>query len=112
MPDSVQEEGNSSICVCICTFKISRVGRQKNGGDLQLPENRTGKTGNPGRGNRLHKLEKECGEKKFSKTELIKKPFHAKRKLLSGILNCADAAIEKTKQLAADVKQYQTDKAE
>ena len=49
---------------------------------------------------------------KFSKTELIKKPFQAKRKLLSGILNCAEAAIEKTEQLAADVKQYQRDKAE
>ena len=58
------------------------------------------------------KPEKEYGEKKFSKTELIKKPFQAKRKLLSGILNCADAAIEKTEQLAADVKQYQTDKAQ
>lgn len=58
------------------------------------------------------KPEKEYGEKKFSKTELIKKPFQAKRKLLSGILNCVDAAIEKTEQLAADVKQYQTDKAE
>ena len=58
------------------------------------------------------KPEKEYGEKKFSKTELIKKPFQAKRKLLSGILNCADAAIEKTEQLAADVKKYQTDKAE
>ena len=56
--------------------------------------------------------EKEYGEKKFPKTELIKKPFQAKRKLLSGILNCADAAIEKTEQLAADVKQYQMDKAE
>ena len=58
------------------------------------------------------KPEKEYGEKKFSKTELIKKPFQAKRKLLSGILNCANAAIEKTEQLAAEVKQYQTDKAE
>ena len=58
------------------------------------------------------KPEKEYGEKKFSKTELIKKPFQAKRKLLSGILKCADAAIEKTEQLAADVKKYQTDKAE
>ncbi len=58
------------------------------------------------------KPEKKYGEKKFSKTELIKKPFQAKRKLLSGILNCADAAIEKTEQLAADVKKYQTDKAE
>ena len=58
------------------------------------------------------KPEKEYGEKKFSKTELIKKPFQAKKKLLSGIINFADAAIEKTEQLAADVKQYQTDKAE
>lgn len=58
------------------------------------------------------KPEKEYGEKKFSKTELIKKPFQAKRKLLSGILNCADATIEKTEQLAADVRQYQMDKAE
>ena len=58
------------------------------------------------------KPEKEYGEKKFSKTELIKKPFQTKRKLLSGMLNCADAAIEKTEQLAADVKKYQTDKAE
>ena len=58
------------------------------------------------------KPEKEYGEKKFSKTELIKKPFQAKRKLLSGILNCADTTIEKTEQLMADVKQYQTDKAE
>ena len=58
------------------------------------------------------KPEKAYGEKKFSKTELIKKPFQAKRKLLSGILNCVDAAIAKTEQLAADVKKYQTDKAE
>ena len=58
------------------------------------------------------KSEKEYGEKKFSKIELIKKPFQAKRKLLSGILDCVDAAIEKTERLAADVKQYQTDKAE
>lgn len=58
------------------------------------------------------KPEKDYGEKKFSKTELVKKPFQAKRKLLSGILNYADAAIEKTEQLAAEVRQYQTDKAE
>lgn len=58
------------------------------------------------------KPKKEYGEKKVSKTELIKKPFQAKRKLLSGILNCAEAAIEKTEQLAADVKKHQTDKAE
>lgn len=59
-----------------------------------------------------NKLEKEYGEKKFSKTELIKKPFQARRKLLSGILKCVDAAIEKTEQLVAEVRQYQTDKAE
>lgn len=58
------------------------------------------------------KPEKEYGEKQFAKTELIKKPFQAKRKLLSGILNCADDAIEKTEQLAAEVKQYRRDKAE
>ena len=58
------------------------------------------------------KPEKEYGEKKFSKTELIKKPFQTKRKLLSSILNCADAAIEKTERLATEVKQYHTDKAE
>ena len=58
------------------------------------------------------KPEKEYGEKKLSKTELIKKPFQAKKKLLSSILNCAEAAIEKTEQLAADVKKYHTDKAE
>ena len=43
---------------------------------------------------------------------MLKKPFQAKRKLLSGILNCADVAIEKTEQLAAEVKQHQTDKEE
>ena len=42
------------------------------------------------------KPEKEYGEMKFSMTELIKKPFQAKRKLKSGSLNCADATIEKT----------------
>lgn len=31
---------------------------------------------------------------------------------MSSILNCAEAAIEKTEQLAADVKKYHTDKAE
>lgn len=55
------------------------------------------------------KPEKEYGEKKFSKTEMIKKIFLAKRKLLSGVLKFTDAAIEKAEQLAADVKQYQTD---
>lgn len=56
------------------------------------------------------KPEKEYGEKKFSKTELIKKPFQAKRKLLSGILNSADAAIEKTEKLASDAWQQRADK--
>lgn len=60
----------------------------------------------------VNKPEKEYGEKKFSKTELLKKPLQAKRKLLSGILKCADAAIEKTEQLEAEVRQYHTDKAE
>ncbi|MDE6620971.1 MAG: hypothetical protein K2K74_10900 [Lachnospiraceae bacterium] len=57
------------------------------------------------------KSEKEYGEKNCSKTGLVRKPFEAKRKLLSGILKLADAAIEKTEQLAADARQYQTDKA-
>ena len=53
------------------------------------------------------KPEKEYGEKKFSKTELIKKPLQAKRKLLCSILGYTDAAIEKVEKLSADVKQYQ-----
>lgn len=40
------------------------------------------------------------------------KPFRAKRKLLSGILDCADAAMEKLEGLSTDVKQYQRDKPE
>lgn len=36
----------------------------------------------------------------------------AKRKLLFSVSNCMDTAIEKMEQLAADVKKYQTDKAE
>lgn len=56
--------------------------------------------------------EKEYGEKRFSKTELIKKSFLAKKKLLSGILNLADAAIEKTDRLAAEMKQYRADQAD
>lgn len=53
--------------------------------------------------------EKEYGEKRFSKTELVKKFFYAKKKLLSSILNLADAAIEKTDWLATEVKQYRTE---
>lgn len=56
------------------------------------------------------KPEKKYGDKKFSRTEIMKKPFQAERKLFSGILRFVDAAIEKTEQLAADVKQHQTDK--
>lgn len=59
-----------------------------------------------------NKQEKEYGEKKFSKTELLKKPLQTKRKLLDGILNYADAAIEKMEKLSADVKQYQSDRAD
>lgn len=58
------------------------------------------------------KPEKEYGEKKFSKTELLKKPLQTKRKLLSGILSCADAAIGKVEKLSDDVKKYQSDRAD
>ena len=57
-----------------------------------------------------NKPEKEYGEKKFSKIELIKKPLQAKRKLLCGILGYADAAIENVEKLSADVKQYQSER--
>lgn len=60
----------------------------------------------------VNKPEKEYGEREFSKTELLKKPFQGKRKLLIGVLNYTDAAIEKTEQLALDVRQKQADKAE
>lgn len=58
------------------------------------------------------KPEKEYGEKKFSKTELLKKPLQTKRKLLSGILSCADAAIGKIEKLSDDVRKYQSDRAD
>ncbi len=58
------------------------------------------------------KPEKEYEERKFSKTEQLKKPLQAKRKLLSGILNCADAAIGKVEKLSDDVKQYQSERAD
>lgn len=60
----------------------------------------------------VNKPEKEYGEKKFSKTELIKKSFQAKRKLLSSMLGYADAAIEKVEKLSADVRQFQSEKAD
>lgn len=59
-----------------------------------------------------NKPEKEYGEKKFSKIELIKKPLQAKRKLLCGILGYADAAIENVEKLSADVKQYQSERTD
>lgn len=58
------------------------------------------------------KSEKEYREKRFSKTELIKKPFLAKRKLLSDILNYTDAVIEKTERLALDVQQQRVNKVD
>lgn len=58
------------------------------------------------------KLEKEYGEKKFSKTELIKKLLQTKRKLLCGILDYTDAAIEKVEKLSSDVKQYLSERAD
>lgn len=59
-----------------------------------------------------NKPEREYGKKKFSKTELIKKLFQTKRRLLSGILNYTEAIMAKTEQLAKDVKKYQKNKAE
>lgn len=59
-----------------------------------------------------NKPEKEYGEKKFSKIELIKKPLQAKRKLPCGILGYADAAIENVEKLSADVKQYQSERTD
>ena len=56
------------------------------------------------------KPEKVYGEKKFSKTELIKNILRTKRKLLSGILNCVDAAAGKVEKLFEDVNKRQNDK--
>ena len=58
------------------------------------------------------KPEKEYGEKKFSKTELLKMPLQVKRKLLCTILDCADAAIGKVEKLSDDVKRYQGERAD
>lgn len=58
------------------------------------------------------KPEKEYSRKKFSKTELLKKPLQAKRKLLCNILGYTDAAIEKVEKLSADVKLYQSERAD
>lgn len=45
-------------------------------------------------------------EKKFSKTELVKKPFEVKRKLFEGMEKNLDAAIDKAETLAKDVELY------
>ena len=58
------------------------------------------------------KPEKEYEEKKFSKTELLKKPFQVKRKLLFSILDYADAAIEKTERFSTDIRKQRLDKVE
>lgn len=52
------------------------------------------------------KPQKEYGGKKFSKTELLKKPFLEKRKMLISILMYAEAAIEKAERLTSDGLQY------
>ena len=49
-------------------------------------------------------------EKKFSKTEAIKKPFLVKRKLLEGMAFRLDAAIDKLDNLSKDVKISRMDK--
>lgn len=51
------------------------------------------------------KQEKEYGEKKFSKTELLKKPLMAKRKLLSGVMNYAEASLNQIQRLTQDQQQ-------
>ena len=43
---------------------------------------------------------------------LAPKPLQAKRKLLCGMLGYTDAAIEKVEKLSADVKQYQSERAD
>jgi hypothetical protein len=48
----------------------------------------------------------------FDNILFLLKPLQAKRKLLSGMLGYADAAIEKVEKLSADVKQYQSERAD
>lgn len=56
---------------------------------------------------------KEYEKKKFSKTELLMKPFQNKKKLLSEVLKYTEAAVAKVEELAAsvDVKQRQREAA-
>lgn len=45
-------------------------------------------------------------KQKFSKTELVKKPFEVKKKLFEGMERNLDAAIDKAEKLAEDVELY------
>lgn len=45
-------------------------------------------------------------KQKFSKTELVKKPFEVKKKLFEGMERNLDAAIDKAEKLAKDVELY------
>lgn len=56
--------------------------------------------------------EKEYGEKRFSKTEMVKKLFLGERKLLCGVLDCTEAVIEKIERLAKDFTVYQMGQSE
>lgn len=53
-----------------------------------------------------NKPEKEYGERHFSKTELIKKPFLLKKKLLVHVLHDADAVIGKIENLTKIEKSH------
>lgn len=50
-------------------------------------------------------------EKKFSKTELVKKPFAAKKKLFEKMENYLDAAIERVESLAQNQERVQESEA-
>lgn len=50
-------------------------------------------------------------EKKFSKTELVKKPFSAKKKLFEKMENYLDAAIERVESLAQNQERVQESEA-
>lgn len=58
------------------------------------------------------KPEKEYGDRKFSKTEFVKTPFEVKRKMLSGIVSCANGAIESCEKLSQEVLQKEKEKQE
>lgn len=58
------------------------------------------------------KEEKDYGEKRFSKTELVKKPFLAQKKLLEEVLIGAEKALDKCEQLSVRAEQKETLPAE